>query len=78
MAQAFWLPWALMGFTMVMGGSPMPDLFGILVGHLYVPLLPAHLLDLFGILVGHLYVPLLGVQIRDIVLGDARHYTRAQ
>jgi len=33
--KAFYLPWVLLLMTKVMGGSPIPDLIGILVGHLY-------------------------------------------
>uniref|UniRef100_A0A7S0QTM2 Derlin n=1 Tax=Pyramimonas obovata TaxID=1411642 RepID=A0A7S0QTM2_9CHLO len=40
--KAFWMPWALMAFTMVMGGNPLPDLFGIFVGHLYYFLTAIH------------------------------------
>mmetsp|Transcript_38064 Transcript_38064/g.72966 ORF Transcript_38064/g.72966 Transcript_38064/m.72966 type:complete len:244 (-) Transcript_38064:345-1076(-) len=40
--KAFWLPWALMMLTVLMGGSPMADLMGILVGHLYYFLTVLH------------------------------------
>ncbi|PRP85547.1 putative Der1-like family [Planoprotostelium fungivorum] len=33
--QSFWLPWVMMAFNMLMGGSPYSDLLGIVVGHLY-------------------------------------------
>jgi len=29
------LPWAFLAMTVLMGGNPVPDLIGILVGHLY-------------------------------------------
>lgn len=32
--QAFYLPFALMGLSLVMGGDWMSDLLGILAGHL--------------------------------------------
>jgi len=40
--KAFWMPWALLAFTALMGGSLLPDLFGILVGHLYYFLTSIH------------------------------------
>ena len=40
--KAFWLPWALMLLTMIMGGSPLSDFLGILVGHLYYFLTTLH------------------------------------
>jgi Derlin-2/3 len=40
--KAFWLPWALMLLTMLMGGSPVADFLGILVGHLYYFLSSLH------------------------------------
>jgi len=40
--KAFWLPWALMAFTVLMGGSPLGDFYGILVGHLYYFLVELH------------------------------------
>jgi Derlin-2/3 len=33
--QALYLPFAFMGITVLQGGSPFPELLGILVGHLY-------------------------------------------
>jgi Derlin-2/3 len=33
--QSLWFPWVLLAFTVLMGGSPFPELMGILVGHLY-------------------------------------------
>ncbi|CAG9462042.1 unnamed protein product [Pedinophyceae sp. YPF-701] len=33
--QAFYLPFVLVAFTLIQGGSPVPDLAGIGVGHLY-------------------------------------------
>ena len=33
--QAFYLPWAFLLMGVLMGGSPVNDLIGILVGHLY-------------------------------------------
>lgn len=29
------LPWVLMGFTVLTGGSPVPDVCGLVVGHVY-------------------------------------------
>lgn len=40
--QGFYLPWALLVLTMLMGGSPVPDLIGILIGHLYYFLTVLH------------------------------------
>eukprot|EP00898_Chlorokybus_atmophyticus_P001954 jgi/Chlat1/275/Chrsp1S03167 len=40
--QAFYLPWALMVLAVMMGGSPIPDLLGIVVGHLYYFLTVLH------------------------------------
>jgi len=36
------LPWAFLGMTVLMGGNPVPDLIGILVGHLYFFLKAIH------------------------------------
>jgi len=33
--SGFYLPWAWCAMGVIMGGSPFPDLMGILVGHLY-------------------------------------------
>lgn len=33
--KAFWLPWAFMVITTLMGGNPMEELLGILTGHFY-------------------------------------------
>ncbi|XP_035306779.1 derlin-3 isoform X2 [Cricetulus griseus] len=33
--QAPFLPWALMGFSMLLGNSVLTDLLGIIVGHIY-------------------------------------------
>lgn len=33
--QAFYLPFAFLFVTVIMGGSPVPDLFGIAAGHLW-------------------------------------------
>lgn len=33
--QSFYLPFAFMGMGVILGGSPIPDLLGIVVGHLY-------------------------------------------
>jgi Derlin-2/3 len=30
-----YFPWALMGLHVLMGGSPIPDLVGIVCGHIY-------------------------------------------
>lgn len=40
--KAFWLPWALMLVTMLMGGDPFGDFFGIVVGHTYYFLKELH------------------------------------
>lgn len=39
--QAFYLPFALMGLSLAMGGDWMSDLLGILVGHLCAPTYPS-------------------------------------
>jgi len=33
--KAIYLPWVMMAFTMLLGGSPVNDLMGIAVGHVY-------------------------------------------
>jgi len=33
--QSFYFPWVLVGFNVLMGGFPMVELLGIIVGHLY-------------------------------------------
>ena len=33
--KAFYLPWGMMGATAMMGGSIVPDLLGVVAGHLY-------------------------------------------
>jgi len=33
--QAFYFPWCLVGITVLMGGSPVPNLMGILSGHVF-------------------------------------------
>jgi Derlin-2/3 len=33
--QAFYLPFAFAGITVIMGGSPIPDIVGIVVGHVF-------------------------------------------
>eukprot|EP00295_Goniomonas_pacifica_P000982 CAMPEP_0175816538 /NCGR_PEP_ID=MMETSP0107_2-20121207/6547_1 /TAXON_ID=195067 ORGANISM="Goniomonas pacifica, Strain CCMP1869" /NCGR_SAMPLE_ID=MMETSP0107_2 /ASSEMBLY_ACC=CAM_ASM_000203 /LENGTH=243 /DNA_ID=CAMNT_0017128641 /DNA_START=8 /DNA_END=739 /DNA_ORIENTATION=+ len=33
--RAPYLPWVLLGFSMLLGGSPVVDLLGMLVGHVY-------------------------------------------
>ena len=33
--KAFYLPWGMLGMGLVMGQDPVPDLLGILAGHLY-------------------------------------------
>jgi Derlin-2/3 len=30
-----WVPFATMGMSVVLGSSPLPDLFGILAGHVW-------------------------------------------
>ena len=32
---AFYFPWAMLAMTALMGGDPMPDFLGIIVGHAY-------------------------------------------
>lgn len=34
--KAMYLPWVLFGFNLIISGGGMMELFGILVGHLYV------------------------------------------
>ena len=45
--KAFYLPWGMMALEAVMGGSVVPDLLGVVVGHLYyfltVPVSYTHL-----------------------------------
>ena len=36
LGQAFYLPWAYVGLSLLMGQSPVPHLMGIAAGHLYV------------------------------------------
>ncbi|GBG32083.1 Derlin-1 [Hondaea fermentalgiana] len=36
------LPWALMAFTVLIGGSPIPDIIGVIVGHVYYFLVDAY------------------------------------
>lgn len=33
--QAFYLPWVLAGMALLMGGSPVPNVLGIVAGHVY-------------------------------------------
>eukprot|EP00793_Prasinoderma_coloniale_P005068 PRCOL_00000829-RA len=33
--QSFYLPWAMVAITMLLGNDPIPDLVGIAVGHVY-------------------------------------------
>jgi Derlin-2/3 len=37
--EGLYLPWALIAFTVLMGGNPMMDIFGVIAGHLYYFLL---------------------------------------
>lgn len=37
--QGLYLPWALIAFTVLVGGNPMMDIFGVVAGHLYYFLL---------------------------------------
>ncbi|TMW60847.1 hypothetical protein Poli38472_000889 [Pythium oligandrum] len=37
--QGLYLPWALIAFTVLMGGNPMMDIFGVIAGHMYYFLL---------------------------------------
>ncbi|DBA00351.1 TPA: hypothetical protein N0F65_000536, partial [Lagenidium giganteum] len=37
--EGLYLPWALMGFTVLIGGSPVMDIFGVIAGHIYYFLL---------------------------------------
>jgi len=34
-AAAPWLPWVLLAFSVLLGASPVVDLLGIFVGHVY-------------------------------------------
>ena len=36
LGQGFYLPWAYVGLSLLMGQSPVPHLMGIAAGHLYV------------------------------------------
>jgi len=41
---AFYFPWVLIGFRIMLGGNPMPEICGVIVGHIYyflVDILPA-------------------------------------
>ncbi|KAJ7973762.1 Derlin [Quillaja saponaria] len=40
--KAFYLPWAMLALDVVFGSSPMPDLMGIIAGHLYYFLTVLH------------------------------------
>ena len=40
--KAFYLPWGMLGMGLVMGQDPVPDLLGILAGHLYYFLAVLH------------------------------------
>jgi len=33
--QSFYFPWVLVAFNLLMGGRPIPELMGIIVGHIY-------------------------------------------
>ncbi|KAG7391827.1 ER-associated protein degradation protein [Phytophthora pseudosyringae] len=37
--EGLYLPWALIAFTVLVGGNPMMDVFGVIAGHLYYFLL---------------------------------------
>jgi Derlin-2/3 len=37
--EGLYLPWALIAFTVLIGGSPMMDFLGVVAGHLYYFLL---------------------------------------
>ncbi|RLN93771.1 hypothetical protein BBJ28_00008445, partial [Nothophytophthora sp. Chile5] len=37
--DGLYLPWALIAFTVLVGGNPMMDVFGVIAGHLYYFLL---------------------------------------
>lgn len=37
--EGLYLPWALIAFTVLVGGNPMMDIFGVIAGHLYYFLL---------------------------------------
>ncbi|KAL4152583.1 hypothetical protein PRNP1_009511 [Phytophthora ramorum] len=37
--DGLYLPWALIAFTVLVGGNPMMDMFGVIAGHLYYFLL---------------------------------------
>ena len=40
--KAFYLPWGMLGMGLVMGQDPVPDLLGIVAGHLYYFLAVLH------------------------------------
>lgn len=40
--KAFYLPWGMMALEALMGGSVVPDLLGVVVGHLYYFLTVLH------------------------------------
>ncbi|KAK8944751.1 Derlin-1 [Platanthera zijinensis] len=40
--QAFYLPWAMLALDILFGASPLPDLMGIIAGHLYYYLTVLH------------------------------------
>ena len=37
--EGLYLPWALIAFTVLVGGNPMTDILGVVAGHLYYFLL---------------------------------------
>ncbi|KAJ0410936.1 hypothetical protein ATCC90586_004289 [Pythium insidiosum] len=37
--EGLYLPWALIAFTVLVGGNPMMDIFGVIAGHIYYFLL---------------------------------------
>jgi len=37
--EGLYLPWALIAFTVLVGGNPIMDIFGVIAGHLYYFLL---------------------------------------
>jgi hypothetical protein len=52
--QAFYLPFALLGLSLLLGGNWVADLLGILAGHLCAILLPNSALSFSGTPVMHL------------------------
>lgn len=47
--EGLYLPWALIAFTVLVGGNPIMDIFGVIAGHLYYFLLEVLPLQRAGI-----------------------------